>query len=169
MPGPNNSAAPQRPWLVQWVLVGGLIALLLLLGVYDDPILLFFTAMWQKLLMAAGLRQQAEALQQGINGGILKRFLPAVATYAALYLSICLLLLRLLLPTLAQWRLALWLYAGTLAVYVLLVLLGKLAGDATWAYRLSRQILDFVVSPIPVAGLCVLLRSGLITQAAART
>ena len=98
-------------------------------------------------------------MQQGINGGITKRLLPAVATYAALYLGICLLLLRLVLAP-AQWRMAVALYAGTLAVYVGIVLLGKLTGDAVWAYRLSRQILDFVVSPLPVAGLYVLFRAG---------
>ena len=40
----------------------------------------------------------------------------------------------------------------------------KLAGNAQWAYRLSRQILDFVMSPLPVAGLYVLLRVGVGTN-----
>jgi hypothetical protein len=52
------------------------------------------------------------------------------------------------------------LYAGTLAVYVALVLLGKSLGHAEWAFRLSRQLLDFVISPLPVAGLYVLFRAG---------
>ena len=52
------------------------------------------------------------------------------------------------------------LYAGALAVYVAIVLAAKLAGDVAWAYRLSRQILGFVMSPLPVAGLYVLLRAG---------
>ena len=163
MHSPASPQSSHRPRWLRWLLVGGLISLLLLLGIYDEVILTSLTAFWQKLLGALGLQKQAEALQHGINGGIVKRFLPAVATYAALYLSLCLLLLRLLLPSRAQWRLVLWLYAGTLAVYVLLVLLGKLIGDATWAYRLSRQILDFVVSPLPVAGLYVLLRVGLVS------
>ncbi|MFC6221756.1 hypothetical protein ACFP2F_00765 [Hymenobacter artigasi] len=42
-----------------------------------------------------------------------------------------------------------------------IVLANKLAGNAVWAYRLSRQILDFVVSPLPVAGLYVVFRVGL--------
>ena len=139
--------------------MAGLIIGLLLLGVYDEIVIAFLTALWQKLLAAVGMRQRAEALQQGINAGITKRMLPAVATYAALYLSTCLLLLRLLLST-AQWRLALRLYAGLLAVYVAIVIVGKLAGDAKWAYQLSRQILDFVVSPIPIAALYVLFQAG---------
>ncbi|WP_046244886.1 XrtX-associated membrane protein [Hymenobacter terrenus] len=148
----------------RWLLVGLLLIALLLIGVYNDPILTVLTMLWQKLLAAVGLRQLAEAMQKGINGGITKRLLPAVATYAGLYLSICLLLLRLLLPTAAQWHLVLRLYAGALAVYVAIVLLGKVANDAAWAYRLSRQLLDFIVSPIPVAGLYILLRVGFAPQ-----
>lgn len=142
-----------------------LLLALLLIGVYDDQALALLTGLWQRALDASGLHRLAAALQQGINGGITKRLLPAVATYAALYLGICLLLLRLVLAP-AQWRTAVAIYAGTLAVYVGIVVLGKLAGDAVWAYRLSRQILDFVVSPLPVAGLYVLFRAGFGPRAA---
>jgi hypothetical protein len=157
-----SQAAPRRR-ASRWVLLGLLVVALLLVGVYDERIITFFTVLWQKLLAVAGLRRQAEAMQQGINGGITKRLLPAVATYAALYLGVCVLLLRLLLPA-PQWLLALRLYGVVLVVYVAIVLIGKLAGDAVWAYRLSRQILDFVVSPLPVAGLYVLFRAGFAAQ-----
>ena len=139
--------------------MGTLVAALLLLGVYDEAVLAFLTRLWQQALALGGLRQSAEALQQGINGGITKRFLPAVATYALLYLGVCLLLLRVLLPA-GHWRLALRIYAGLLVAYAALVFLGKLAGDAVWAYRLGRHLLDFVVSPLPVAALYVLFRAG---------
>lgn len=144
----------------RWVLITGLLITLLLLGVYDQPILTFLTAVWLKALTTLGLGKKAAALQQGINGGITKKLLPAVATYAVLYLANCLLLLRLLLPAPAQWRLVLRLYAGFLVVYVGIVLLGKLSHDAVWAYKLSRQLLDFLISPLPVAGLYVLIRVG---------
>ncbi len=154
--GPRGRV-PRRPG--HWALAGALIVVLLLVGVYDELIFAFLTARWQQVLAAVGLGRQADALQQGINGGITKRLLPAVATYAAGYLSLCLLLLRLLL-TAPEWRLALRLYAGTLVVYVGMVLLNKLLGEARWAYQLSRQILDFVVSPLPVGILYVLFRAG---------
>ncbi len=143
-----------------WVVIGFLLILLLLLGVFDEPILQFLTVFWQKSLAAVGLGRQTEALQRGLDSGILKRFLPAVATYAVLYLATCLLLLRVLLPAPAQWRLVLQLYVGALIFYVAIVLLNKLTGNTAWAYRLSRQLLDFIVSPLPVAGLYVLMRAG---------
>jgi hypothetical protein len=134
--------------------------LLLLLGVFDEPILQALTFFWHKTLAAVGLHRQVAALQQEINGGITKRFLPAVISYTVLYLAACLLLLRVLLPTPTQWQLAWQLYAGALAGYGAIVLLNKLTGNAAWAYRLSRQLLDFIVSPLPVAGIYVLLRAG---------
>lgn len=137
-----------------------LILLLLLAGVYDEVIFAFFTSLWQKAFALFGIGEQADALQHGIHRRITRRALPAVITYAAIYVSICLLVLRLLLRDPAQWRLTLRLYAGVGVAYIVIVLLGKLAGDVVWAYRLSRHLIDFVVSPIPIAGLFVLFRAG---------
>ena len=161
-PSSPAELVPAPHWLsgpVRWLLVGALVLALLLLGVYNAPVLDGLTTGWQRGLAALGLADAANAMQHGIDAGITRRMLPAVATYAALYLSVCLLLLYLLL-TPAQWQLTWLLYAGALAVYVVVAVLGKLAGDARWAYRLSRHLLDFVVSPLPVAGLYVLFRAG---------
>lgn len=144
----------------RWVLVALLVGLLLLGGVYDEYVFAFLTPLWQKTLSAVGLSRQAAALQQGINQNVTQRSLLAAASYAALYVGICLLILQLVLRNRRQWRLCLWLYAGVAAAYVLLVLVGKLAGDAFWAYKLSRKLIDFLASPIPVAALVVLFKSG---------
>ena len=140
--------------------MGLLLGALLLFDIYSEQIIIWLIAAWQRLLQGLGASRYAEAMQHAIDGGIAKRPLPAIATYAVLYLSTSLLLLYLLL-TPAQWRLAWRLYAGALATYVLITVLGKLAGNAQWAYRLSRQLLDFVMSPIPVGALYVLLRAGI--------
>jgi uncharacterized integral membrane protein len=152
-----------------WLVVGLLVLLLLLAGVYDEYVFAFFTAMWHKVFAALGLSQQADALQHGIHRRVTRRPLPAVATYAVLYVGACLLLLRLLLRDPAQWRLTLRLYAGVVVAYLLIVVIGKLAGDAIWAYRLSRHLIDFVVSPLPVAGLLVLFRAGLGPRSSGQT
>jgi hypothetical protein len=152
-------AAPRRPRLIFWLLLLVFLAGLLLLGVYSEQIITWLITAWTKLLGAVGLNQLALRLQQGLDGGIAKRPLPALATYAVLYLATCLLLLRLVLSP-AQWRLALRLYALGLGVYVLITVLAKLLGNVAWVYRLSRQLLDFIVSPLPVAGLYVLFRAG---------
>ncbi|MBD2768827.1 hypothetical protein IC235_13105 [Hymenobacter sp. BT664] len=165
MPHSSPSLVTKGPSRVaHWAAVGGLVILLLLLGVFDELILQALTVFWQKSLAAVGLHRQVEALQRQVNGGITKRLLPAVASYTILYLGTCLLLLRVLLPTPAQWRVACQLYASVFAVYATIVLLNKLTGNTVWAYRLSRQLLDFIVSPLPVAGVYVLLRAGYKSQ-----
>jgi hypothetical protein len=151
--------APSAPARGHWALKALLLVALLLLGFYKEETVVFLTTCWQWLLAAVGLNRQAQAIQQGIDGEVAKRLLPAVATYAVLYLAVTLLLLRALLPE--HWRLVWRLYAGALGAYALLVLLGKLGGDLVWAYRLSRQLLDFIMSPLSAAGIFVLLRSGL--------
>jgi hypothetical protein len=149
----------------RWVLVGLLVGLLLLGGVYDEYVFAFLTPLWQKALGAVGLGRKVAAIQQGINQNVTHRSLLAAASYAALYVGICLLILRLVLRNRQQWRLCLWLYAGVAMTYMLLVAIGKLAGDAFWAYKLSRHLIDFLASPIPVAGLIVLFKSGFGPQA----
>jgi len=168
LPQPTLPIVQQRTGRAHWVVVGLLLVALLLIGVYSDVVLAVVTTLWQRGLAAAGLSKLAAAMQQGINGGITKRPLPAVATYAVLYLSICLALLWLVLQP-AQWRLVWRLYVGAVLVYVAITLIGKLAGDAQWAYRLSRQLLDFIISPLPVAGLYVLFRAGFGSQPQAGT
>ena len=162
----SRPAFPLRtPWhrppvAVRWAVGLGLVLLLLLLGVYDETLFAYFAALWQKALAAAHLSGQADDFQHGIHRRVTRRPLLAVATYAAVYVALCLLLLRVLLRTRTQWRLVLRLYAGVVVAYVLIAGAGKLAGDTIWAYRFSRHLIDFVVSPIPVAGLLVLFRAG---------
>ncbi|MFD2718781.1 XrtX-associated membrane protein [Hymenobacter monticola] len=149
-----------EPGRGRWVLAALLLAALLLLGFYKEQIAVFLTVCWERMLAAMDLLQRATALQQGIDGNVVKRLLPAVATYAAMYLAVSLLLLKVLVPR--QWWLVWRSYAAGLMVYAALVLLGKLGGDLVWAYRLSRQLLDFIMCPLPVGALYVLLQSGLV-------
>ena len=159
----DNVEAPllrQPVPVVRWGLVGLVLLLLLAISVYDGAVFALLGTVWQKILSALGLDASAAALQQGLHRRVTRRPLLPVATYAVLYVSLCLLLLRLLLQFRAQWRLTLRLYAAATAVYLVVAVAGKLAGDAIWAYRLSRHLIDFVVGPIPVAGLLILFRSG---------
>ena len=158
----HKPTVPIRPWhlvFYRWILLLGLIGVLVLLGFYRREFIFWLITNWQRLLTLAGLAEHVQKLQQGLDSGIAKLPLPAVATYAAGYLTTCLLILYLVLPP-SHWKLTLKLYALALGFYVLLTILAKLAGGMAWAYRLSRNLLDFVVSPLPVAGLYVLFRAG---------
>lgn len=145
--------------LLRWPLVGGLVLALFAIGVYNEALYVFFGKIWHQFFTAVG-REAPAALEQSLHRRVTRRPLIQVMTYAAVYVGLCLLLFRLLLRTRAQWRLTLLLYAGVIAAYLVIAVGGKLAGDAIWAYRLSRHLIDFVVSPVPVAGLLVLFGAG---------
>ncbi len=134
-----------------------LFGVLLAIGVYDEPVLALLSDAWQTLLAALHLDPQAAALQTAAQRQESHRpSLPGLS-YVGFYLGVCLLLLRLLLPQAGQWRLALRLYGGVLLGYVLLQL-GSRLGGLSWAYPLSRHLLSFLVSPVPVLALVALLR-----------
>jgi hypothetical protein len=134
-----------------------LIVLLFLCGIYDETIFAFLGPAWQKAATALGFSEQLARLQQGISGEVVKRSLPVVATYALLYLSLSLLLLRLMLPA-HRLPLVLKLYGSVIAAYILLLLAGRLTGNVPWVYQLGRRLIDFLVSPLPIVILVSLLR-----------
>ncbi len=142
---------------LRWSTVAAIVLVLFFMGVYDDTVFGWLNGAWQKVFAVFGLQVP---WQGGFHYRVTRKPLLSVSTYAAFYLILCLVMLRLLLPTRAQWRLSLRLYAGVLTAYVLLVALGKLAGNAIWAYRLSRHLLDFVISPLSVGALLVLFKAG---------
>jgi hypothetical protein len=148
---------PSRPSAGRLLLAALLVGLLFYVGTYDEPVFAWLTDAWQRLLHALGLGELAGRIQQGTSGQITKRSLPAMLTYGLAYSAVCLLILWLLVPRRAL-RLAFGLYGGIFAASALLLLLGKAAGDVPWLYKLGRQLIDFIVSPLPVAALVPLLR-----------
>jgi hypothetical protein len=155
---PELPLASPRPAVL---LRGGLIVVLVLalfgLGIFSAEVLVAIDQFWQHGLNLLGLAQPAAALQQGISGLVTKRSLVSVGTYSLLYTCGCLLLLTLALNDKRRLRLALQLYAAVFAACFGLVVIGKLAGDAAWAYKLARRLIDFIVSPLPVIMLVPLL------------
>jgi hypothetical protein len=139
------------------VAVAVLVGLLFLCGIYDEAIFATLGPIWQKAAAALGFSEQLARLQQGISGEVVKRSLPVVATYALLYLTLSLLLLRFLLPA-HRLPLVLKLYGAVLAAYILLLLAGRLTGNVPWVYQLGRRLIDFLVSPLPIIILVCLLR-----------
>lgn len=149
---PDHSRWPRR------IGVGLLAIGLLLLGVYDEQLQALLARAWHAVFELLSFEQAAGAIARSAQRqGAHRPSLPG-ATYMGLYIGICLLILRLLVRTAGEWRLVWRVYAGIAGAYLLLVLLSKAGGDLRWAYRLSRHLLNFLVSPLPVLALLVLLR-----------
>lgn len=146
----------------QVALAALLLGLLLWLGLDAEWLFAALTRFWQAAFAGLGLGGWLGRLQHGTSPEVAKRSLPALVSYAALYLAASLLLLRVLLADAARWRLALRLYAAALLLVAALLLLGKLGGGVVLLYKAARRLIDFVVSPLPVLLLAVLLRSRLL-------
>jgi hypothetical protein len=154
-------AMPVRPMTpVRWALAAALAFALFVTGMESDAVFAALTRSWQAVFNAVGLADALARLQQGTSHLVTTRSLPAMGTYSLLYVGGCLLLLHVLLRDSRRTRWAAQLYLGLLALYVLLMVGGRLGGNAEWAFKLSRRIIDFIVSPLPVMLLLPLLWPG---------
>ena len=154
-------ATPVRPLTpARWCLAVVLALVLFMVGVESDAIFAALTRGWQALFNLVGLGDTLARLQQGTSHLVTTRSLPAMGTYSLLYVGGCLLLLHVLLRDGRRTRWIAQLYLGLLVLYVLLMVGGRLGGNAEWAFRLSRRIIDFTVSPLPVMMLLPLLWPG---------
>lgn len=149
-------------WL-RYLLVVGLGLGLLLLGYYAPPLQDWLTTQWQRILSGLSGRSGGlgALLQTPLPSAMARRPLPVLLVYLSSYLVVALLLLRLLLPQPAAWRLAWRCYAGLLGIYGALLLLAWLGGrQLPWAFPLARLVVELLGTPIPVAVLFILLRYG---------
>lgn len=146
--------------LARWLLAGGLGVLLFVAGMESEAIFAALTHAWQALLELLGLGSFLSRWQQGTSTLVTTRSLPAMATYSLAYVGLSLLLLHVLLRDGRRTRWAAQLYLGLLGLYVALMIGGRLAGNLPWALKLSRRIIDFLVSPLPVMMLLPLLWPG---------
>lgn len=78
----------------RWLLAAGLLAALFEMGHDNEALFAWLTRSWQALFAALGLGGWLQDAQQSTSGEVARRSLPAVLSYAGLYLGLSLLLLR---------------------------------------------------------------------------
>ena len=143
-------AAPTRPITpARWVLAGALALVIFLVGLESEVLFAWLTRGWQALFDVVGLGPTLARWQQNTSHLVTTRSLPAMGTYSLLYVGGCLLLLHVLLRDARRTRWAAQVYLGLLGLYVVLMVGGRLGGNGEWAFKLSRRIIDFIVSPLP--------------------
>ncbi|QKG56344.1 hypothetical protein GKZ68_06645 [Hymenobacter sp. BRD128] len=157
---PQFSRAGQSLTPARWLLAAALVLVLFLLGIESDTVFAALTRAWQTLFELAGLGSWLARMQHGTSSLVTTRSLPAVVTYSLLYVGLCLLLLHVLLRDGQRTRWAAQVYLGLLGLYIILMLVGRLGGNASGVYNLGRRIIDFIVSPLPVMILLPVLWPG---------
>ena len=157
-PATRSARSPLLQWLTPRVAFGlALLVSLALVGLYRKPLLLSANAHWLHTLAALPASvQRLPGLGTGLVPGGVTHLAPVVGVaYLAFYLVASLSILWLLLAG-RSWQLALRGYGAMLLAYGLLLGLG-LAGHLPMLVHGARNVLDFVASPLPVAGLLVML------------
>lgn len=155
LPGAERPLTPAR-----WLLAGLLVLVIFAAGMESEAIFATLTRAWQRILELLGLGAVLARWQHGTSNLVTTRSLPAMATYSLAYVGLCLLLLHVLLRDSRRTRWAAQVYLGLLGLYVVLMLGGRLAGNLPWVLKLSRRIIDFVVSPLPAMILLPVLWPG---------
>ncbi|NML64124.1 hypothetical protein HHL22_02795 [Hymenobacter sp. RP-2-7] len=157
LPAPATHA-PADSW-GRWAMGAVLAGLLVGATFCHEELYALFTPWSQRLLEALGLAKQLPALQQGPITQVMDNphSVPPILLYSVLYLAICGALLLLLLPLPAQRRLVFKFYGLAGLALVLLVLGGRVAHSAS-LLQLGKQLVHFIVSPLPVIVLVPLLR-----------
>lgn len=155
LPGAERPLTP-----IRWLLAGLLVLVLFAVGMESEAIFAALTRAWQRILELLGLGAMLARWQHGTSNLVTTRSLPAMATYSLAYVGLCLLLLHVLLRDGRRTRWAAQVYLGLLGLYMVLMLGGRLAGNLPWILKLSRHIIDFVVSPLPVMMLLPVLWPG---------
>ncbi len=168
---PQPTAARQS-WLTTRSVAGlSFILLLVVISILRDQILVLLNDVWANNILAAGpawLLKLPGATPGAMPAGVSHLALPVGAAYTGFFIAASLLAMYLLLPS-HGWKTVWRCYMGLVAAYVLLLLAGR-AGAGQNAYRVSRMLLDFMVSLLPIAGFLVLLwRPAPTTEDAAST
>ncbi|GGE97216.1 XrtX-associated membrane protein [Hymenobacter cavernae] len=138
------------PAVLRYGLATGLGLLLFIAGANSEQFFPSLTSFWQHVFSSVGLAHRVGALQQGVSTQVTTRSLPAMLTYGLLYTSVCCLIMALLLNSGYRLKLVIRAYLAVFLTCILLLSIGKLGGDITWAYQLGRRLIDAVVSPLPI-------------------
>lgn len=156
-PPPARSGLPE--W-GRWAMSVALAGLLVAATFCNDALYALFGSWGQALLGALGPKQPLPALQQ--PAAIMQvmnnpHSVLAVVAYSIGFLAVCVALLLLLLPLPAQRRLVFRFY-GVAGLALLLLLGGGRVAHSVALLLLAKQLVHFVVSPLPIIVLVPLLR-----------
>ncbi|MBG8553043.1 XrtX-associated membrane protein [Hymenobacter guriensis] len=146
---PTRSLPARLLWICGLLVLAGF---LFCLGAYEKDILGQLNVVWHRYSTYL-----PTALTGSADPAITRLPVPVVGFYTLLYICLCLLLLRLLVVTSLRFRFILAAYAVSLGACLVLLVLAKLLSGALGLYQLSRNLIDFIVSPLPIMVLAPLV------------
>lgn len=154
----NNSNQQSRGLQIAVALM--LIVLLFFSTMNNEVLYSLLGNFWLKTFKFMGISSHSFTLSQPSNTiGLVTnrpRNTSAILSYSVLYLGMCLAILCLLLPSIAQRKLVFIFYGLATSTFLVLLLVAKLGISV--GIELSNQLIHFIVSPLPVVVLFPLLK-----------
>jgi len=130
----------------RWGLLAAAAVALLLLGLYDEQARALLTQVAERVTGGGGggLRPAGE------GAPLTTRNVPAMVAFGLLYVGLSVLVLHMALANRRQTWLVMLSYGGALGVVAALLIVGKLLGMGATFTPLAREVIDFILSPLPV-------------------
>src|SRR5688572_8608894 len=127
-----------------------LLLILFFTGVYTEKIYLLLDQFFYFLSTKAGFLSFLNNSQAEVSSLITMRSWPTMITYGLGFTGLCFITLHVYFNDFRKTKITAAFYASIFIFCLSLIVLGKIVPDFTWAYKLSRRIIELVVSPFPV-------------------
>ncbi len=143
----------------QWVLLGLVGLALLLLGLFDERVRGLLTELFTAAPVATPTGVNPAAATAPVGGAVLTtRNIPAMIVFGLSYVGLSILTLHLALANRRQTWLVCLVYAGVFGLISVLLVLGRVLGQPATFTPPARELIDTILSPLPVLLLLAALR-----------
>ena len=119
-------------------------------GVFTEQIYLLLDQFFYFLSTKAGFLAFLNKSQAEVSSLITMRSWPTMVTYGLGFTGLCFITLHVYFNDFWKTKITAAFYACIFIFCFSLILLGKIAPELDWAYKLSRRIIELIVSPFPV-------------------
>lgn len=124
--------------------------LIFLAGFYTESIFSLLTEFYNHAFTVLGWKNAVTDTRKEVSDLVTMRSFPAMVTYGMLYTLLSFLFLFFYFRDKQQTRLAGIFYMAIFFCCALLIFIGKLSPELAGAYKLSRRLIEFIVSPFPI-------------------
>lgn len=141
------------------VLLTFLFSLLFLAGVFTEQIYRAFDAFFNSVFAAFGMADDLKKSQQEVSTQLTERNWLTMISYGVLYTALCFITLHIFLNNMRKTLIAALLYGLLFGLCATFIITGKIFPSLYWPFKLSRRIIEIIVSPLPVILLMAALYS----------
>ena len=127
-----------------------LFLILFFTGVFTEQLYLLLDQFYFFISTKVGFLSFLNTSQAEVSTLITMRSWPTMVTYGLGFTGLCFITLHVYFNDFWKTKITAAFYVSIFVFCLSLIVLGKIAPELDWAYKLSRRIIELVVSPFPV-------------------